>query len=51
MRRFIELGETMIPIVVYRRPDGKYGIEDGRHRYVAYVLADAGTIEAIVYET
>jgi len=50
MRRDVEQGETMIPIVVYRRPDGKYGIEDGRHRYIAHVLADTGTIDAIIYE-
>ena len=50
MRCSIERGELMVPIVVYQRPDNKYGVEDGRHRYIAHVLADTGTINAVMYE-
>lgn len=47
MRRQVEEGECMVPIIVYERPDGKLGIEDGRHRYIAHVLAEAEFIAVV----
>ena len=51
MRLAIERGEDLVPILVYkRREDSKYGITDGRHRYIAHIRAECGTIEAIIYD-
>lgn len=32
------------PIVVHEKPNGTYRIWDGRHRFLAYVLAERDTI-------
>jgi len=41
-------GEDLPPIEVRRKPNGTYRIFDGRHRFLAYVLAEREEIPATI---
>lgn len=48
MRDRIESDFEMVRVVLHKRFDGGYTIEDGRHRVIAAKLAGAGFIEALI---
>ena len=48
MRRDIECGKRMQPIVLQARPEGGFTVTDGRHRFLAAELAGSAVIEAII---
>jgi ParB-like nuclease domain len=41
-------GEHMFPLDVRAKPNGTYRIHDGRHRFLAYVLAERPTVPIVV---
>lgn len=48
MRRTLEKDQCLVPILVWKRPDGFYEIEDGRHRYLAHERAGRTLIECVL---
>lgn len=48
MRRDFESRKQMVPVVLRRRYDHLYTVEDGRHRVLAARLAGESHIEAII---
>lgn len=48
MRRDFESQKQMVPVVLRRRYDDLYTVEDGRHRVLAARLAGESHIEAII---
>ncbi len=49
MRRDFESQKQMVPVVLRRRYDDLYTVEDGRHRVLAARLAGESYIEAIIH--
>jgi hypothetical protein len=48
MRQKYEYGQAMVRVVLNKRCDGTFTIEDRRHRVLAARLANIGFIEAMV---
>ena len=48
LRKKLERGENEPAVILIRRSDGLYDLEDGRHRFLAAELAGAYSVTAIV---
>lgn len=48
-RRAVEAGSEFPPLKLIALSDGTYDLSDGRHRYLAQVLAGYTQVEAIVF--
>jgi ParB-like chromosome segregation protein Spo0J len=48
IRRAIEAGADIEPVVLHELHDGQYIIRDGRHRLQAFELAGIGLVPALV---
>jgi hypothetical protein len=44
------LRQQLEPVTVEPLPDGRYVLNDGRHRYVAYLMAGRRDIAAVLQE-
>ena len=47
-RRELESGKELLPVKVRQRDDGRFDIEDGRHRFLACELSGQGYVSCIV---